>query len=95
MGPRTWRWASSRGWAAPLTLVSALGPIVLCMAQEWWTGPVAAAGTGDIAMVVSCAYSVGAYALARSLELRCTARRRSSSSNNNDNTSTSTSTASG
>ena len=60
----------ARGWAAVLTLLSSVGLIVVCMAQEWWTGPVARAGTGDIAMIVSFAYSTVVYTAVRSLELR-------------------------
>ena len=40
------------------------------MSQDWWTGPVARAGTGDIAMVVSFAYSVIVFSIARPLEKR-------------------------
>ncbi|KIP09966.1 hypothetical protein PHLGIDRAFT_289936 [Phlebiopsis gigantea 11061_1 CR5-6] len=60
----------ARGYAAVWTIVSAIGLIVICMSQEWWTGPVAAAGTGDIAMIVSFAYSVVMYSVARTLEQR-------------------------
>ena len=59
-----------RGYAAVWTIVSAIGLIVICMSQEWWTGPVAAAGTGDIAMIVSFAYSVLMYTATRTLEKR-------------------------
>lgn len=58
------------GYAAIWTIVSSIGLIVVCMSQEWWTGPVANAGTGDIAMIVSFAYSVVMYTISRSLELR-------------------------
>lgn len=63
----------ARGYAAVWTLLSAVPLIAVCMAQGWWTGPVARSGTGDIAMIVSFAYSVPMYAAARALELRCTA----------------------
>lgn len=58
------------GYAAIWTIISSIGLIVVCMSQEWWTGPVANAGTGDIAMIVSFAYSVVMYTISRSLELR-------------------------
>ena len=64
-----------RGYAAVFTIVSSIGLIVLCMSQEWWTGPVAKAGTGDIAMIVSFAYSVVMYSITRSLEKRWASRR--------------------
>ena len=63
------------GYAAVWTIVSAIGLIVLCMSQEWWTGPVADAGTGDIAMIVSWAYSVVMYSVARTAEKRWAAAR--------------------
>ncbi|PSS34234.1 hypothetical protein PHLCEN_2v1744 [Hermanssonia centrifuga] len=62
----------SRGYAATFTFFSSLGLIVACMAQEWWTGPVARSGTGDIAMLVSFVYSVAIFSIARRLEKRWT-----------------------
>ena len=50
--------------------MTSIGLIVVCMSQDEWTGPVAKAGTGDIAMIVSFAYSIIMYAVTRSLEKR-------------------------
>lgn len=58
----------ARGYAALATFVTSIGLIVVCMSQPEWTGPVARAGTGDIAMIVSFVYSVFAFLLARWLE---------------------------
>ncbi|GJE86337.1 purine-cytosine permease [Phanerochaete sordida] len=63
----------ARGYAAVWTLLSSVPLIAVCMSQAWWTGPVAARGTGDIAMIVSFVYSALMYAGARTLELRWTA----------------------
>ena len=38
-------------WPSLATFAVAVGIIVLCMEQAWWTGPIAARGTGDIGMV--------------------------------------------
>ncbi|EKM56674.1 uncharacterized protein PHACADRAFT_207869 [Phanerochaete carnosa HHB-10118-sp] len=62
----------ARGYAAVWTMLSSIPLIAVCMSQVWWTGPVARAGTGDIAMMVSFVYSVPMYAFARRLELRYT-----------------------
>lgn len=64
----------ARGWAAIVTFLTSVVPIVLCMEQTWWTGPVAAAGTGDIAMIASFVYSFAVFTLTRSLELRWSRR---------------------
>ena len=63
----------ARGYAALATFVSSIGLIVVCMSQPEWTGPIARAGTGDIAMLVSFGYSILAYLCARSFEVRGTA----------------------
>ncbi|TBU25726.1 permease for cytosine/purines, uracil, thiamine, allantoin-domain-containing protein [Dichomitus squalens] len=43
--------------------------IVLCMQQQWWTGPVARQGTGDLGMLLGFVASVPVYAGARYAEL--------------------------
>ncbi|KAI0088274.1 permease for cytosine/purines, uracil, thiamine, allantoin-domain-containing protein [Irpex rosettiformis] len=58
----------ARGYAAIFTFGSSIGLIVVCMSQVWWTGPVARAGTGDIAMIVSFVYSVVVFSITRALE---------------------------
>lgn len=60
----------ARGLAAVFTFTVAIGLIILCMDQQWWTGPVANSGTGDIAMLVSFGSSVVTYYITRSIELR-------------------------
>ncbi|KAH8101687.1 permease for cytosine/purines, uracil, thiamine, allantoin-domain-containing protein [Cristinia sonorae] len=56
------------GYAAILTFVITIGVIVPCMQQEWWTGPVARAGAGDVGMLVGWFVAAGVYAVARSVE---------------------------
>lgn len=60
----------AKGYAAIFTFLTSIGLIVVSMSQDWWTGPVAKAGTGDIALFVSFVYSVLAFSIARTLELR-------------------------
>ena len=62
-------------WPAVFTFVTSIGLIVVCMSQDEWTGPIASAGTGDIAMIVSFAYCIVAYAAARHLDKTWAARR--------------------
>ncbi|TFY56051.1 hypothetical protein EVJ58_g7872 [Rhodofomes roseus] len=59
-----------RGYAAVFTFVVAVGFIVLCMEQEWWTGPIAAAGTGDVGMLLGFLLSIPVHILARWVERR-------------------------
>ncbi|KAH9929065.1 permease for cytosine/purines, uracil, thiamine, allantoin-domain-containing protein [Epithele typhae] len=61
-------------WPALLALAAAVGASVLGMQQVWWTGPVAARGTGDVGMLMGFAVAVGAYAGARALGRRWGAR---------------------
>lgn len=60
---------------ALITFAITIGVVVLCMEQEWWTGPVAKAGTGDIAMIVGFIVASGTFALLRSLELGLRSRK--------------------
>ncbi|KAK7683805.1 hypothetical protein QCA50_013181 [Cerrena zonata] len=60
---------------ALITFAITIGVVVLCMEQEWWTGPVAKAGTGDIAMIVGFIVASGTFALLRSLELHLRSRK--------------------
>ncbi|KAI0692723.1 permease for cytosine/purines, uracil, thiamine, allantoin-domain-containing protein [Cytidiella melzeri] len=59
-----------KGYAAIFTFVTSLGLVVVCMSQEWWTGPVARTGTGDIAIYVSFVYAVMMFSVVRTLEKR-------------------------
>ena len=43
---------------------------MLCMEQAYWTGPIAARGTGDIGMLVGFGVCVPVYAGVRALERR-------------------------
>ena len=54
---------------AVATFIITIGVAVLCMEQEWWTGPIAKAGTGDIAMIVGFIVASGTFALLRSLDI--------------------------
>ncbi|KAH9934224.1 uncharacterized protein B0H18DRAFT_980091 [Fomitopsis serialis] len=59
-----------RGYAAVFTFVVAIGVIVLSMEQDWWTGPIAAAGTGDVGMLLGFVVSIPVYFYARWAEKR-------------------------
>lgn len=59
-----------RGYAAVLTFLVAVGLIVVCMEQAWYTGPIARAGTGDIGMLVGFVGSILVYLCARWAEKR-------------------------
>ncbi|RPD65747.1 purine-cytosine permease [Lentinus tigrinus ALCF2SS1-7] len=56
------------GVAAVLAFICACGIIVPCMAQVWYTGPVARAGTGDIGILVGFALAVILYPVFRAVE---------------------------
>jgi hypothetical protein len=58
----------AKGYAAVFTFLTSIPIIAMCMSLEWWTGPVAKAGTGDIAIIVSFAYSVVMFWVTRALE---------------------------
>ncbi|KZT64445.1 hypothetical protein DAEQUDRAFT_717980 [Daedalea quercina L-15889] len=60
----------SRGYAAVFTFIVAVGFIVLCMEQAWWTGPIAAAGTGDVGMLLGFVLSIPVHISARWAERR-------------------------
>ena len=62
-------------WPGLATVAVTVALVTLCMQQAWWTGPVAARGTGDVGMLVSFVACVGVYAAARALELRWRAAR--------------------
>ena len=59
-----------RGYAAVFTFVVAVGFIVLCVEQVWWTGPIAAAGTGDVGMLLGFFFSMPVHVVARWVEKR-------------------------
>ncbi|KAI0772946.1 permease for cytosine/purines, uracil, thiamine, allantoin-domain-containing protein [Trametes elegans] len=58
----------ARGFAAPCALLAAIALIVPCIQQAWFTGPIAAHGTGDLGMLAGFVVSVPVYAGARWLE---------------------------
>ncbi|OCH88731.1 hypothetical protein OBBRIDRAFT_733921 [Obba rivulosa] len=59
-----------RGYASVLTFACAVGLIVVCMEQVWYTGPIARAGTGDIGMLVGFVGGIIVYVCARWAERR-------------------------
>lgn len=59
-----------RGYAAVCTFAATVGFIVLCMQKQWWTGPLARTGTGDVGMLLGFVVGVLVYLCARWLELR-------------------------
>lgn len=52
------------------TFAATVGFIVLCMQKQWWTGPLARTGTGDVGMLLGFVVGVLVYLCARWLELR-------------------------
>ena len=50
--------------------------IVLCMEQQWYTGPIARQGTGDLGMILGFAVSVPVYAAARCVQLNWSSLRK-------------------
>ncbi|KAI0332191.1 hypothetical protein GY45DRAFT_1218764, partial [Cubamyces sp. BRFM 1775] len=55
----------ARGFAALCTLCASVAVIVPCMQQEWYTGPIARRGTGDLGMIAGFVVGVPVYAAAR------------------------------
>ncbi|CCM05633.1 uncharacterized protein FIBRA_07862 [Fibroporia radiculosa] len=64
-----------RSWASVFTFLTTIGFIVLCIQKQWWTGPIARAGTGDVGMLFGFCFSVLVFLCARWLEKRWDARR--------------------
>lgn len=58
------------GAAATLAFIGAFGIIVPSMSQAWYTGPIAKAGTGDIAVLTGFVVSSVLYLIFRTLECR-------------------------
>lgn len=57
-----------RGFAAVAGFCCAVGIIVPCMSQVWYTGPIARAGTGDIGILVGSAVGLVTYVTFRAIE---------------------------
>lgn len=62
------------GAAAVLAFMGSFGIIVPSMSQVWYTGPIAATGTGDIGLLTGFVTSGVLYLILRMLEIRCTKR---------------------
>lgn len=66
------QWCKARalppGVAAILAFLCACGIIVPFMAQVWYTGPVAKAGTGDIGIIVGFVLAAVLYPVCRMVE---------------------------
>lgn len=56
------------GIAAVLAFCCAVGIVVPCMSQVWYTGPIALKGTGDIGILVGSAVAGVVYVGARAVE---------------------------
>ncbi len=56
------------GLAAIMAFLCACGIIVPCMAQVWYTGPIANAGTGDIGIIVGFVLAAVVYPAIRVVE---------------------------
>ena len=61
-------------WPGLATVAVTVALVTLCMQQAWWTGPIAARGTGDIGMVVGFGVSALVFATTRALERRLRGR---------------------
>ncbi|KAK7449207.1 hypothetical protein VKT23_013352 [Stygiomarasmius scandens] len=74
-------WGNARrlplGIAAVLSLMISFGIIVPSMDQEWYTGPIAQAGTGDIGLLTGFFVAGIVYLVLRSVERAMTPDRRS------------------
>ena len=58
------------GLAAVGAFVGSIGIIVPCMSQVWYTGPIAASGTGDISMFTGFTVAAALYVPLRFLEMK-------------------------
>ncbi|KAJ7484328.1 hypothetical protein FB451DRAFT_82018 [Mycena latifolia] len=58
------------GLAALLAFTGSFACIVPCMAQTWYTGPIAKAGTGDIGLLVGFVSACVLYGVLRRFEMR-------------------------
>lgn len=63
------------GVAATLAFVGAFGIIVPSISQPWYIGPIADAGTGDIALLTGFSVSGVLYFILRPLERRWTTNK--------------------
>ncbi|KAI0942810.1 hypothetical protein AcV7_002117 [Taiwanofungus camphoratus] len=59
-----------KGCAAVFTFAATIGFIVLCMDQEWWVGPLARTGTGDVGLLLGFVVGVVTYTCTRWVERR-------------------------
>ena len=66
------QWCTPRqlppGLAALLAFLCGCGIVVPCMSQAWYEGPIAAAGTGDIGIIVSFVLTLIVYPVFRAME---------------------------
>ena len=56
------------GLAAVIAFCCAVGIVVPCMSQAWYTGPIARSGTGDIGILAGSAVALVVYLALRTLE---------------------------
>ena len=56
------------GIAALLSFLCGFGMVVPSMSQQWYTGPIAKAGTGDIGILTGGVVAAAFYAILRALE---------------------------
>ncbi|TCD62689.1 hypothetical protein EIP91_006548 [Steccherinum ochraceum] len=62
------------GLAAVMSFLCACGIIIPCMSQVWYTGPIAAAGSGDLGILTGSAVALLTYPAFRAMEKRQTGR---------------------
>ena len=68
-----------RSYASSFTFAATVGFIVLCMQKQWWTGPIARTGTGDVGMLLGFLFGVLVYTCTRWAEKAWEARARARS----------------
>jgi purine-cytosine permease-like protein len=62
------------GVAGGMSFACAIGVIVPCMSQAWYTGPIAASETGDLAVWTGFASAALFYAIFRTIEVKVAGR---------------------
>ncbi|KAJ3485132.1 hypothetical protein NLI96_g5180 [Meripilus lineatus] len=71
-------WDQSRklpvGISAVFAFCCSIGAIIPCMSQAWYTGPIAALGSGDLGILVGSAVAMVVYCVCRPMETVVTSR---------------------
>ncbi|PCH37474.1 hypothetical protein WOLCODRAFT_128427 [Wolfiporia cocos MD-104 SS10] len=62
-------------YVSTCTFVATIGFIVVCMQKDWWTGPLARKGTGDVGMLLGFFVAIVLYTVLRGVQSRWSSRR--------------------